>query len=196
MMTDRSNGWEAIALQLISLRSPTTGVATLDQWIASLCGPGAILELGCGGGFPVTERLVNAGFEVYAIDAAPSLVAACRQRCPHARVACETVEDSPFFDRTFDAAVAIGLIFLLPEETQRAVIRRVAAVLNAGGRFLFTAPAEAGTWPDSLTGRPSISLGVNSYKAVIDDAGLTLVDEYVDEGENHYYDTRKDQPFS
>ena len=184
-MTDRSNGWEAIALQLISLRSPTIGVTTLDQWIASLRGPGAILELGCGGGFPVTERLVNAGFE-----------AACRQRCPHARVACETVEDSPFFDRTFDAAVAIGLIFLLPEETQRAVIRRVAAVLKAGGRFLFTAPVEVGTWPDSLTGRPSMSLGVDTYKAVIEDAGLTLVDEYVDEGGNHYYDTQKDRAFS
>ena len=29
--------------------------------------------------------------------------------------------------------------------------------------------------------------------AVIDDAGLTLVGEYLDEGENHYYDTQKSQ---
>jgi SAM-dependent methyltransferase len=191
-MSDRSNGWEAVAAQLIELRSPTIGVSTLHRWIASLPVPGAVLDLGCGAGIPVSEALVNAGFDVYGIDAAPSLVAAFRQRFPTAHAACETVEDSPFFDRSFDAAVAIGLLFLLPERRQRDVVRRVADVLKPGGRFLFTAPVEGGTWPDSLTGRPSVSLGLDGYKAAIDDAGLTLVGEYLDEGENHYYDARKD----
>ena len=72
----------------------------------------------------------------------------------------------------------------------------MARVLKAGGRFLFTAPVEAGTWPDSLTGRPSVSLGIDGYKSAIDDAGLTLVSEYLDEGGNHYYDTRKDSAIS
>jgi len=191
-MIDRSNGWEAVASQLIASRSPTIGVTTLNRWIDSLHARGAVLELGCGGGIPVSEALMRAGFDVYGIDAAPSLVAAFRHRFPTAHAACETVEDSPFFDRSFDAALAIGLLFLLPEQKQRDVVRRVAGVLNAGGRFLFTAPVEAGTWPDSLTGRPSVSLGSDGYKRVIDDAGLTLVGEYLDEGENHYYDTRKD----
>ena len=191
-MIDRSNGWEAVASQLIALRSATIGVTTLQQWIASLDVRGAVLDLGCGGGVPVSEALVSAGFDVYGIDAAPSLVAAFRHRFPTARVACETVEDSPFFDRSFDAAVAIGLLFLLPEQTQRDVVRRVAGVLKPGGRFLFTAPVEAGSWPDSLTGRPSVSLGIDGYKGLIDDAGLMLVGEYLDEGENHYYDTQKD----
>jgi len=191
-MSDRSNGWEAVAAQLIELRSPTIGVSTLHRWIASLPVPGAVLDLGCGAGIPVSEALGNAGFDVYGIDAAPSLVAAFRQRFPTAHAACETVEDSPLFDRSFDAAVAIGLLFLLPERRQRDVVRRVADVLKPGGRFLFTAPVEGGTWPDSLTGRPSVSLGIDGYKAAIDDAGLTLVGEYLDEGENHYYDARKD----
>jgi SAM-dependent methyltransferase len=195
-MSDRSNGWEAVAAQLIELRSPTIGVSTLHRWIASLPVPGAVLDLGCGAGIPVSEALVNAGFGVYGIDAAPSLVAAFRQRFPTAHAACETVEDSPFFDRSFDAAVAIGLLFLLPERRQRDVVRRVADVLKPGGRFLFTAPVEGGTWPDSLTGRPSVSLGIDGYKAAIDDAGLTLVGEYLDEGENHYYDARKDEDFA
>ena len=191
-MIDRSNGWEAVASQLIALRSATIGLTTLQKWIASLDVRGTVLDLGCGGGIPVSEALVSAGFDVYGIDAAPSLVAAFRHRFPNAHVACEAVEDSPFFDRSFDAAVAIGLLFLLPEQTQRDVVRRVAGVLKPGGRFLFTAPVEVGTWPDSLTGRPSVSLGIDGYKRLIDDAGLMLVGEYVDEGENHYYDTRKD----
>ena len=193
-MIDRSNGWEAVASQLIALRSPTIGVATLQKWIATLHVRGAVLELGCGGGIPVSEALVKAGFDVYAIDAAPSLVAAFRHRFPVAHVACETAEDSSFFDRTFDAAVAIGLLFLLPERKQRDVVRRVAGVLKAEGRFLFTAPVEAGTWPDGLTGRQSVSIGIDGYKGVIDDAGLTLVGEYLDEGGNHYFDTLKEAP--
>ena len=190
-MIDRSNGWDAVAPQLIALRSPTIGLTTLEKWIASLPVRGGILDLGCGGGIPVSQALMRAGFDVYGIDAAPSLVAAFRHRFPTAHVACETIEDSPFFDRSFDAAVAIGLLFLLPDQTQRDVVRRVAGVLTAGGRFLFTAPVEPGSWPDSFTGRPSVSLGIDGYKGAIDDAGLTLVGEYVDEGENHYYDTRK-----
>ena len=32
-MSDRSNGWEAVAAQLIELRSPTIGVSTLHRWM-------------------------------------------------------------------------------------------------------------------------------------------------------------------
>ena len=63
-MIDRSNGWEAVAAQLIALRSPTIGVSTLDKWIASLPARGAVLDLGCGAGIPVSESLVKAGFDV------------------------------------------------------------------------------------------------------------------------------------
>jgi hypothetical protein len=40
-----------------------------------------------------------------------------------------------------------------------------------------------------LTGRESLSLGAEEYKAVLSDAGLTLIGEHEDEGANHYYDT-------
>ena len=42
-----------------------------------------------------------------------------------------------------------------------------------------------------LTGQESHSLGAEEYKAAFSEAGLTLVGEYEDEGENHYYDTRR-----
>lgn len=38
------------------------------------------------------------------------------------------------------------------------------------------------------TGRTSVSLGANAYEAVLADAGLALVGEREDEGENHYYE--------
>ena len=77
----------------------------------------------------------------------------------------------------------------MSEDSQRDLIRRVGLALNSGGRFLFTSPAQSCTWTDILTGRESLSLGADTYKAIIADAGLTLVGEHSDEGDNHYYDT-------
>lgn len=184
---DRSNGWDAAADRLIAARS-SIGAATVRAWCRTLPAGAVVLDLGCGAGVPVSETLIDAGCTVYAIDASPRLVAAYRRRFPHARVACEPAEASDFFGRTYDGVVAIGLLFLLPPETQRAVIRRVARALNPQGRFLFTAPTQAAAWADLLTGRESVSLGDEQYRQALSDAGLHVVGENVDEGENHYYD--------
>jgi SAM-dependent methyltransferase len=138
---------------------------------------------------PNSQALINDGFVIYGVDASPSLIAEFRRRFPDVNVACEAVEDSRLFDRTFDGVIAVGLFFLLSEDSQRDLIRRVGLALNSGGRFLFTSPAQCCTWTDILTGRESLSLGADAYKAIIADAGLNLVGEHSDEGDNHYYDT-------
>ena len=78
-------------------------------------------------------------------------------------------------------------MFLLPPETQKTLIGRVAGAMNSGGRFLFTAPKEACTWLDSMTGQESISLGREAYEQLLSEEGLVLVGEQQDEGENYYY---------
>ena len=185
---DRSNSYEAVASEFAERREQSSiGVATVRAWARSLPAGASILDLGCGHGVPISMALMNDGFVIHGVDASPSLTATFRRQFPRAHVACEAVEDSHFFGRTFDGIIAVGLIFLLPSEVQRDLIRKVALALNPGGRFLFTCPAQACTWPDVLTGRQSLSLGFEEYKAVLSVAGLTLVAEYVDEGDNYYY---------
>ncbi len=189
---DASSGYEAVASAFVDRREQSEiGVATVRAWARSL-GPGAsILDLGCGHGVPLSMALMDDGFVVCGVDASPTLVAAFRQRFPHAHVAREAVEDSTFFGRTFDGVIAVGLLFLLSAETQRDVIRKVARALNHGGTFLFTSPAQPCTWTDVLTGRLSQSLGADEYNAVLSSAGLAPVAEHVDEGGNHYYEARR-----
>lgn len=134
---------------------------------------------------------MNDGFVVHGVDGSPSLTDAFRRRFPDAQLACEPIERSNFFGRTFDGVVAVGLLFLLGEDAQRDLIRRVASVVNPGGRFMFTSPVQACTWTDVLTGRPSRSLGADEYEATLAEAGLVLVGEYQDEGDAHYYDARR-----
>ena len=166
------------------------GVATVRLWARALPRGVAILDLGCGSGVPVATALSADGFVVHGIDASASLAAACRRHLPPARVACETIEDSRFFGRTFDGVIAVGVVFLLPAGVQRRLIRKAAAALNPDGRLLFTAPAPACAWADMLTGQTSRSLGADEYAAALSEAGLSLVGEYDDEGGNHYYDAR------
>lgn len=188
---DPSNGWDAVAPVFIrQARTSSIGVGVVTDWVGRLPAGCTVLDLGCGPGGPRSAPLHARG-EVFAIDAAPSLARAYQQRFPAARVACEAAETSRLFERSFDGVLAWGLLFLVSSEAQQEIITRVAHVLRPGGRFLFTAPWQAVTWPDLSTGRPSLSLGRPAYRALLAEAGLTLVDEYQDEGENHYFEAAK-----
>jgi hypothetical protein len=83
--------------------------------------------------------------------------------------------------------VAWGLIFLLTPEAQSLLIRKVSRVLNSGGKFLFTSPKLACEWPDALTCRKSVSLGLEANHRILIAEGLRPVGERQDEGDNHYY---------
>lgn len=191
--SDRSNGYEAVAEDFKALRATSpVGVATVRAWAETLPAGGDVLDLGCGHGLPVAQALVEAGLRVHGVDASPSLIAEFRARFPDAPAECGAVEESSFFDRTFDGAIAWGLMFLLEPEVQERLIRRVAAALEPGGRFLFTAPSQECRWPDLLTGRTSVSLGSSAYRQLVEAAGMSVVGEATDEGRNHYYFLRKE----
>ena len=176
-----------MANRLIAERSPA-GAEVVRKWCRSLPAHAAVLDLGRGAGVPVAAALTAEGCDVHAIDASPSLVAAYRRRFPTAHVAGEPVEESRFFGRCYDGILAIGLMFLLQPDAQRAVIGRVAAALNPEGRFLFTAPTQMAVWADAMTGLQSVSLGDEAYRGALSEAGLVVIGEHVDEGGNHYYD--------
>jgi 2-polyprenyl-3-methyl-5-hydroxy-6-metoxy-1,4-benzoquinol methylase len=184
---DTSNGYEALAERFVATRDCRIGADTVRQWSRELAPGGAVLDLGCGHGVPISQTLADAGFVLYGIDASARMIAEFRERFPDAHVERSAVEDSAFFQRAFDGAVAWGLLFLLPGDVQAVVIGKVARALKRGGRFLFTSPREAVTWLDALTGRESVSLGMEGYRRILQNEGLTLVGEQLDEGKNHYY---------
>ncbi len=191
---DKSNGYEEIASIFISGRgrnSSGVGASAVAEW-SQLLAPGAtILDLGCGTGVPISQALIERGFNVYGVDASASMIAAYRARFPMVPLRCAAVEDSDFFGRPFDGVVAWGLFFLLSAEVQRKLIQKVAAMLPSGGRLLFTAPSKICSWLDAMTGRTSISLGYEAYLSALGAEGMSLVETRVDEGENYYYSAQK-----
>ena len=89
-----------------------------------------ILDLGCGDGV-LTEKIVAAGAEVVAVDAAPDMVAAAQAKGLDARV---TPGQELTFDREFDAVFSnAALHWMQPPE---AVLAGVYRALKPGGRFV------------------------------------------------------------
>lgn len=191
-MTDRSNGYERIAAEFLASRGRAApsgiGAATVQAWARTLPAGSHVLELGCGSGVPMTEVLIQEGLRISALDASPTLVAAFHNRFPEVPVACESVEESAFFHQAFDAVLAWGLWFLLPVAAQHTLVRRMASVVVPGGRLLFTAPAQRVAWLDVMTGLESRSLGAETYREQLLACGFSVLREYDDEGQNHYYD--------
>lgn len=191
---DKSNGYEDYAATFIRCRSKGIdgiGATSVRSWARSLPPNAAVLDIGCGIGLPISKALVDEGLIVYGVDASPSMVQIFRQNFPDSPVACEAAEDSSFFNRQFDAIIAWGLMFLLPEETQEIVIQKMANALYGGGKLLFTAPSQKLKWEDAITAIESRSLGAEKYKELLAASGLSLIEEFEDEGENHYYHTVK-----
>lgn len=185
---DASRGWDGAAHLLLGHRAQSTiGVAVLRAWARALPAGASVLDLGCGAGAPVSTTLVELGFCVSGIDGSPRLVDAYRARFPSAEVACEAAEASAWFGRTFDAIVAIGLLFLNDEAAQRAIIAHMGRATAPGARVLLTAPWQTATWVDPTTGLDCRSLGRAEYTRAFVRAGFAVHATPTDDGENHYY---------
>ena len=190
-----ANGYEQNALKFLEVRDKSLiGRDVVQRWAQSLGPRTRVIDIGCGGGLPATRALAEAGLRIWAIDASPTLVRKFKTRFPHVPAKCEQAEVSDCFGLHYDAAIAVGLLFLLRPSLQIAVIKNVSGILRPGGRFLFTAPIEAGSWKDAITGLESRSLGRAHYESVLESSGFRIDATCQDEGANNYFDVEKLPP--
>ncbi|OYT21470.1 MAG: SAM-dependent methyltransferase [Nitrospira sp. UW-LDO-01] len=191
-MIDVGRFYEMQALRYLDDRDRSrVGVELIEHWARSLPFGTPIVEIACGGGYPITQVLVDSGLAVWAIDTSPTLLRQFRLRFPTIPTQCASALDSTYFGRTFEAVISIGFVFFLHEDEQLALLARVSEILEPGGRFLFTAPIEMGTWRDVTTGLECWSLGRIGYTRALERLGFRMIRTHVDEGENNYYDAEK-----
>lgn len=153
----------------------------LDRFLSFVPAGGTILDVGCGVGAPIARYLVERGFEVVGVDAAPSMVRLCNERFPDSEWIVTDMRDLELA-RRFAGVLAWDSLFHLGPDDQRTVLPRFAAHCGADAPLMFTSgPAEGeamGTYQDEPLYHAS--LGPAEYRRLLDESGLRVVD-YVPE---------------
>lgn len=178
-------------------RSHQVGVPEVEALTASLSPGACVLDAGCGNGIPLTRVLIAAGCGVFAVDSSSAMLERFRHNFPDVPAVCAHIETCDFGGRTFDGAIAWGIIFHLTLDRQRQAIANIASVLKPGAPFLFTSGDEPGDDPTGITGQmngvtfPYFSYGAASYQRLLGESGCGLEHTHIDAGKNMYYLARK-----
>lgn len=101
-----------------------------------------ILDAGCGSGRNV-QYLLNAGYEVFAVDADPNAISEVMRMAgdlnaslPPANFRREPVEAMSFADESMDVVLSIAVLhFALGDEPFEAMLESIWRVLKPGGMF-------------------------------------------------------------
>ena len=118
-MTDAARFYETQAMKYLDARDRSrVGTGIVQSWARSLPSGSTVVEIACGGGYPITRVLVDSGLTVWAVDSSPTLLRQFRLRFPAIPTQCTSALDSDYFGRTFDAVTSIGFLFLLRENEQ------------------------------------------------------------------------------
>lgn len=161
--------------------------AWLDRFIATLPAQGTVLDLGCGTGEPIARALLERGFRVSGVDAAPAMLAIARERLPAAAFPqAEWIEADMralALGRRFDAVLAWHSFFHLGADDQRAMFPVFAAHAAPGAMLMFTSGAVAGTAVGEWAGRPlyHASLDRDEYEELLAAHGFSVVAHVADD---------------
>lgn len=148
----------------------------LDLLLEGAPAAAAVLDLGCGTGWPLAAHLIGQGCAVTGIDASAGMLALARARLPQGRWLQADMRDLAL-DSRFHAILAWDSFFHLTAADQRALLPRIAAHLRPSGRFLATVgPAEGEVW-GRVPGGPVFhaSLSPEGYAGALSVAGLRLI---------------------
>ncbi len=149
----------------------------LERFTAPLPSGAAILDLGCGAGDPICFYLQDQGFAVTGIDASAAMIALARRRRPDGDWRIADMRTVQLSER-FDGLLCWNSFFHLTQAEQRALLPRLAALLNPRGRLMLTVGPKAGEEIGHVGGEPvhHSSLSPEEYAATLSAEGLDVVD--------------------
>jgi len=112
-----------------------------------------VLDLGCGAGEPIARFFIGHGFDLTGVDAAPAMIAICKERFPHATWV-EADMRGLVLPLRFNAIVAWDSFFHLTRDEQRAMFPVFQKHVAPGGLLLFTSGPRDGEAVGDLYGDP------------------------------------------
>ena len=148
----------------------------LHQVLERLPRQAEILDLGCGTAEPLARFFIEAGHRVTGVDAAPAMLALCRERYPTMSwLECDMRKLD--LSRRFDAIIAWDSFFHLPAEDQRKMFPIFAQHIASRGLLLFTSGPRAGIAMGEIYGHPLFhaSLDTEDYERLLNFHGFEVL---------------------
>ncbi|MEP6908963.1 MAG: class I SAM-dependent methyltransferase [Actinomycetota bacterium] len=96
-----------------------------------------VLELGCGGGGPVTSALAESR-RLHGVDISARQIERARERVPSATFECGDATRLEFESETFDAVASLFMLGHVPRAEQAPLLASIYFWLRPGGWFLAT----------------------------------------------------------
>jgi 2-polyprenyl-3-methyl-5-hydroxy-6-metoxy-1,4-benzoquinol methylase len=183
-------GYDALSYRY---RGDTEEPEHYATWLAELRerapAGGAVLDLGCGCGVPLTRDLAASGYEVTGVDLSAVQIERARHLVAAARFLHADATQVRFSPSSFDAVVSLYALIHIPLSEQPPLLGRIGRWLRPGGWFLATTGHRAwtGTEDNWLGGEAPMwwsHADAATYRTWIEQAGLTVViEEVVPEGD-------------
>ena len=154
----------------------------LDAFTELLAPGASVLDLGCGSGEPIAAHLIAGGARITGVDAAPAMIALCRERFPDHVWRVGDVRRWKA-DEAFDGVIAWHVLIHLTPDDQRRVIARLGDLLRPGAPLLFTAAPRAGETIGEWRGEPLFHGGLDPDEttALLEASGLKVLKQRVDD---------------
>jgi SAM-dependent methyltransferase len=164
--------YDAVAAQVdADLRDSAYGVSFLERAITLCKARRTALDVGCGSGGRMIDRLLNAGFQVTGLDASRGMLDIAKARHPSVEFVHDDVAEwTP--PRAYDLVLAWDSIFHLPYASHTLVLAKLCGCLADGGVLLFTAGGIDGEIAGTMHGH---AFGYSSLSEV---ALLRLLHDY------------------
>jgi SAM-dependent methyltransferase len=143
-------GYDAIGRRYqekLTLDPSSPRMRYLNKLLSALRPGRAVLELGCGPGYPVTQALAGR-HRIVAVDLSESQLVLARNHAPTATLVQADMTQLHFLPASFDAVAAFYSLTHVPRDRLAVLFARIAEWLRPGGIFLAT--FGAGDLPGSV----------------------------------------------
>lgn len=110
----------------------------LNKFIQLLPDQAEVLDLGCGNGFPVVEKLLKKGHLVTGLDISEQQIFLAKKNFPRADFQVADLADLHAGDYQADALVCYYTIFHLPRKNHLQLLKTFNSFLPVGGLLLIT----------------------------------------------------------
>lgn len=139
---------------------------------------GKLLDLGCGGGQPLTAYFADKEFDVTGVDISREMIEIAKTQIPQGRFFVSDMVECQFNGEEFDVIVSAFAIIHVPQERQLTLFKKIFKWLKTGGAaYLVLANQESKDWTDDFHGVQMYwsHFGRHGYQEIFDKVGFELI---------------------